>query len=188
MTNEREYSLNFRNGSDRSYLVDDTYVRPTTDYRRSEHGKDMFTALSSLINDERRLIDTMDDVSSRKVHVAVTRSLSHLARQVVTRWEEYAVEYETPDAYQLLVIERRYYLSLLSQFDETAIASIGMVGSIPVLEFYRDVAKAAADDVDLQVRFADRLITILGRFSENYAPRVRRRIAEIDTETALNAS
>lgn len=180
MIDEREYSIDFRNEPTRTYLVGDQYVRPTTDYTQSTLGEDMFGDLRGLITAERSLIRETDNVDSRKVYTAVARSLSYVARRVVTKWEETAAQHEAPDSRELLEIEKQYYLSLMSHFDEEAIASISKVGTMSVADFYRDIVKAQESEIDLQVRYASRTATILGGFSKKYLPAIRERIAEID--------
>ncbi|MDW9481392.1 hypothetical protein GOB57_22350 [Sinorhizobium meliloti] len=182
MIDQREYSIDFRNEPARTYLVGGTYVRPTTDYRQSALGERMFNHLRQLIAVERKLISETENVDSRKVHNAVARSLSYVARRVVTTWEGHAVEYEAPDARELLAIERQYYVSLMSNFDEEAIASLGKVGGMPISEFYRDVVKAGDTEVDIQTRYASRAAEVLGGFSQKYLPVIRERISEIDAE------
>jgi hypothetical protein len=181
---EREYSIDFRNEPPRSYLVGETYVRSTTDYRRSMLGQDMFDDLRGLIGAERSLIDETDSVEYRKVYTAVARSLSYIARRAVTYWEQAAVTHQAPDTRELLEIEKNYYRSLLSHFDDAAITSIGTVGSLSVEAFYRDVAKAPEQDVNLQVRYANRMTTILRGFANKYVPAIDGRLAGIDAELA----
>lgn len=182
MIDEREYNINFRSEPTRSYLVDGRYVQPSTDYKRSELGERMFRDLRGLITAERSLVAETDDVDSRKIYNLVSRSLSYIARRIVVNWESAAVAYEAPDSRELLEIERNYYISLMSEFDEDAVAAIGKVGDMPVADFYRNVVKAAEGDVNLQTRLSSRYAMILGGFSRKHLPAIRERLADIEAE------
>ncbi|MCV9965003.1 hypothetical protein OIU34_24205 [Pararhizobium sp. BT-229] len=182
MIDEREYSIDFRNEPARSYFVDGRYVRPSTDYKQSELGERMFRDLRGLITAERSLIGETDDVDSRKIYNLVARSLSYIARRIVVKWESAAVAYEAPDSRELLEIERKYYLTLMSEFDEDAVAAIGKVGDMSVTDFYRNVVKATEGEVNLQTRLSSRYATILGGFSRKYLPAIRERLDDIEAE------
>ncbi|MBY3433490.1 hypothetical protein HFN89_04955 [Rhizobium laguerreae] len=112
-------------------------------------------------------------MDSRIIYTMVARSLSYIARRVVTKWEHCAVTTysATPDNPQLLEIERNYYLSLVGEFDEEAVASIGNVGDMPIADFYRNVVKAPEHDVDFQLRYTSRATSIIGGFSKKHLPR-----------------
>lgn len=182
MIDEREYSIDFRNEPPRYYWVDGRNVRASTDYKQSDLGGRLFSDLRGLITAERSLIGETDNVDSRKIYNGVARTLSYIARRVVTYWEQAAVRYESPDSRELLEIERKYYQSLMTHFDEEAIAGICKVGDMSIDDFYRDVVKAPENDVNFQMRYASRATAILGGFSKRHLPAIRERLADIEAE------
>jgi hypothetical protein len=184
MIDEREYSIDFRNEPARFYAVDGRNVRATTDYKQSELGSALFNALRGLIAAERKLIGETDNVENRKIHNGVAKSLSYIARRVVTSWEQAAVRHETPDSRELLEIERNYYASLVTHFDEEAVDGIGKVGDLVIEDFYRDIVKAPEGEVSFQVRYARRHAAILAGFSRKHLPAIRERLEEIEAELA----
>ncbi|MCS4089431.1 hypothetical protein [Rhizobium sp. BK176] len=182
MIDDREYNIDFRNEPTRFYIVDGRTVSASTDYKQSELGERLFKDLRGLITVERSLIGQTEDVVSRKIHNGVAKSLSYIARRVVTYWEQAAVRYEDPDSRELREIERKYYGLLITHFDEEAVAGIGKVGDLAIADFYKDVVKAPENEVNFQMRYTSRATAILGGFSKKHLPAIRERLEEIDSE------